>query len=77
MVLDTNRTHWSLRVAYSSGELMKPSVSSVKEQRTLSSGVNDLYEAHLVVYNELFPISIFYRRVIGLNGDTSIKMEHA
>ena len=65
---DTDRTHWSLRVAYSSNELMRLGVSAVKGRGTLSSSVNDLHEAHLIVYDELFPISIFYRRVIGLKG---------
>lgn len=67
-VWDTNRTHWSLRVAYSSDEAMRLGLPSVKGWRTLTGSVNDLYEAHLVVYDELFPIGIFYRRVIRLNG---------
>jgi len=47
---------------------MRGSVSAVEGRHTLSSSVNDLYEAHLIVYDELFPISVFYRWVIRLNG---------
>ena len=34
----------------------------------MTSGVNDLYEAHLIVYDELFPVSVLYRWVIRLRG---------
>lgn len=77
----TNRTHWSLRVAYSSDENVRRGGSRTEGGRALSSSVDDLYEAHLVVYDELFPVCIFYRRVIGLkkrrmNGGETVRGRH-
>ena len=54
---------------------MRLGLPSVKGWRTLTGSVNDLYEAHLVVYDELFPIGIFYRRVIRLNGANQMEIE--
>ena len=37
------------------------------EERTLASSIDDLYKAHFIVHDQLFPVCIFYGRVIRLS----------
>lgn len=68
----THRIHWSRRVVYSSERKEQWIYHRSQGQHTLTlpGSVNDLYKAHMTVYNKLFTIRILYSGIVRLwDGD--------